>query len=68
MTENEGVKVNLSSLENADFFMIVISSILITTGVSLGTFIPGTITLAIIGSFLALAGIVIYMIIQFKED
>lgn len=67
MTENE-VKVDLNRLENIDFFMIVVSSILVVMGIGLGTFIPGTIALSIIGSFLFLVGIVIYMMIQFRED
>jgi hypothetical protein len=68
MTENEGVKINVTSLENIDFFMIVISSILVALGISLGSFIPGTIVLSIIGAFFAMVGIVVYMILQFRED
>jgi hypothetical protein len=67
MTE-EGLKVDMAKLQNVDFALIVVSTILIVAGVAAGSFVPGTIVLSLIGSFLIMIGIIIYIAMQFKSD
>ncbi len=58
-------KSKAESLENISFIIIVISAILICIGISLGSFIKGTVFIASFGSFTVMVGIVIYIISQF---
>ncbi len=71
----EEVKLNLSKLgkngkevlENLSFIIIVVSGTMFSIGIALGSFIQGTIALSIIGAFLIMTGIVLYMTSQFIE-
>jgi len=71
----EGIKLNLTNwgkntkevLENVSFFIIVVSAIAVSIGIGIGSFIQGTVLIAVIGSFFVMAGIVIYIISQFIE-
>ena len=54
-------------IENISFIIIVISGILVSLGIVLGSFIQGTILMASLGSFFVMAGIIIYIISQFIE-
>jgi hypothetical protein len=61
------VKLDLAKLENIDFALIVVSSIMIVAGIGFGSFVPGTIVLSILGSFLIMVGIILYIAMQFKS-
>ncbi len=71
----EGIKLNLTNwgkstkevLENVSFFIIAISAIAVSIGIGIGSFIQGTVLIAVIGSFFVMAGIVIYIASQFIE-
>jgi len=52
-------------VENISFLIIVISAIMVSTGIGLGSFIRGTIFFAVFGSFFVMMGIVFYIISQF---
>jgi hypothetical protein len=73
--KSEGIKLNLTNwgkntkevLENVSFFIIVISAIAVSVGIGIGSFIQGTVLIAVTGSFFVMAGIVIYIISQFIE-
>jgi len=73
--KQEGIKLNLTNwgkntkevLENISFFIIVISAIAVSIGIGIGSFIQGTVLIAVIGSFFVMAGIVIYIVSQFIE-
>jgi len=73
--KQEGIKLNLTNwgkntkevLENISFFIIVISAIAVSIGIGIGSFIQGTVLMAVIGSFFVMAGIVIYIVSQFIE-
>ncbi len=54
-------------LENISFVVLVIAALLVVIGIGLGSFIYGTVLLAMFGAFLILAGIIIYIISQFLE-
>ena len=54
-------------IENVSFVIILVSAIMVSSGIGLGSFIQGTIVLAILGSFFVMIGIVIYIISQFIE-
>ena len=48
--------------ESISFIILIIAAILTIIGISVGTFIPGIpVALAIVGAFLVLVGIVIYI-------
>lgn len=56
-------------LENLSFVLIGISALFLIVGISVGTFIPGfPVALAIVGSFLVVVGIVIYIISEFLKN
>ncbi len=73
--ESKEIKINLTRLgknkrevlENISFYIIVISAIMVSVGIGLGSFIQGTIFLSVFGSFFVMVGIVIYIISQFIE-
>lgn len=54
-------------LENASFVVLVTAALLVMLGIGLGSFVYGTVLLAMFGAFLILVGIVIYIISQFLE-
>lgn len=50
-------------LENFSYVVIVSAAVLLIVGISVGTFVPGfPVFLAILGAFLALVGIVLYIL------
>lgn len=68
----EETKTNLpkgknKSLENISFYIIVISAIMVSVGIGIGSFIPGTIFIGSLGAFFVMIGIVFYIISQFSE-
>lgn len=55
-------------LENLSYTLIVLAAVFSIVGISVGTFIPGfPVLLAILGAFLALVGIVLYVISEFVK-
>lgn len=54
-------------LENISFVVLVLAALLVMLGIGLGSFIYGTVLLAMFGAFLILVGIIIYIISQFLE-
>jgi len=54
-------------LENISFVILVAAALLVMLGIGLGSFVYGTVLLAMFGAFLILVGIVIYIISQFLE-
>ncbi len=54
-------------LENISFVVLVLAAFLVMVGIGLGSFIYGTVLLAMFGAFLVLVGIVIYIVSQFLE-
>jgi uncharacterized Tic20 family protein len=52
-------------LENFSFIVIVISAVLVCIGISLGSFVKGTVLIGSFGSFTVMVGIVIYIVSQF---
>ncbi len=56
------------NLENISFATLVVATFLVIIGITLGSFIYGTVLFAMFGAFLILVGIVIYIISQFSED
>ena len=52
-------------IENISFAIIVISGIMLSAGIMLGSFIQGTIFIASFGSLFVLIGIVTYIASQF---
>ncbi|MFP4045954.1 MAG: hypothetical protein ACLFS3_02755 [Candidatus Aenigmatarchaeota archaeon] len=53
-------------LENLSYCIIVLAAVLTIVGIAVGTFVPGfPVFLAILGAFLALVGIVLYISSEF---
>jgi len=52
-------------VENASFVIIVISAVMVSIGIGIGSFIQGTIFIAVFGAFFVMVGIVVYIISQF---
>ena len=52
-------------IENASFLIIVISALMVSAGIGLGSFISGAIFLSVIGAFFVMIGIVVYIVSQF---
>jgi hypothetical protein len=52
-------------IENISFLIIVISAIMVSAGIGLGSFVQQTVFLAIIGAFFVMVGIAVYIISQF---
>ena len=52
-------------IENASFVIIVISAVMVSIGIGIGSFIQGTIFIAVFGAFFVMVGIVVYIISQF---
>ena len=53
------------SVENISFLIIVISAVMVSAGIGLGSFIQGTILIAVLGAFFVMVGIVVYITSQF---
>jgi len=51
--------------ENISFLIITISSIMVSLGIGLGSFIQGSISLGVFGALFVMLGIVIYIASQF---
>ena len=51
--------------ENVSFVIIVLSGIMVASGIFLGSFIQGTIFIASFGSLFVMVGIVTYIVSQF---
>jgi hypothetical protein len=62
------VRIDIEKFESINFALIVVSSIMIAAGIGLGSFIPGTIIISILGSFLIMIGIFLYVAMQFRSD
>jgi hypothetical protein len=62
------VKIDFAKLEKIDFVLIVVSAMMIAAGIGLGSFVPGTIILSILGSFFIMVGIFLYIAMQFKGE
>ena len=54
-------------LENISSITIILSGVLIFIGILAGSFIQGTISFAVFGSFFIMVGIIIYIASQFIE-
>ncbi len=54
-------------LENISFVVLVAAALFVMAGIGLGSFVYGTVLLAMFGAFLILVGIIIYIISQFLE-
>ena len=73
--ESESMGLNLSIFgnnnkeisENLSYLIIIISAILLSIGIGLGSFIQGTILLSVFGSFFIMIGIIVYIASQFIE-
>jgi len=52
-------------LENLSYVVIFISAVMVSIGVGIGSFIEGTILIAILGAFFVLIGVVVYVASQF---
>jgi hypothetical protein len=52
-------------LENISYLVIFISAVMVSIGVGLGSFIGGTILIAILGALFVLIGVVFYVASQF---
>lgn len=52
-------------VENVSFMIIVISSLMVATGMFVGSFVQGTIFIASFGSVFVLVGITVYITSQF---
>ena len=55
-------------LESWSFLIIILSAVLVSMGIGLGSFVQGTILLASFGSFIFMIGIIIFIISQFLEE
>jgi len=54
--------------ENISFLIIIVSAVMVSVGIGLGSFIQGTIFFAVFGSFFVMVGIIIYIASQFTEE
>ncbi len=52
-------------IENISFLIIALSAIMVSTGIGLGSFIQGTVAIAVFGAFFFMIGIVAYIASQF---
>ncbi|MFH0928827.1 MAG: hypothetical protein V1818_00550 [Candidatus Aenigmatarchaeota archaeon] len=52
-------------IENISFMIIVLSSVMVASGIFLGSFIQGTIFIASFGSMFVMVGITVYIVSQF---
>ena len=52
-------------VENISFVIILVSAVMFSLGILLGSFISGITIISVLGSFLVMIGIIVYMISQF---
>ncbi|MBN2203291.1 MAG: hypothetical protein JW700_03860 [Candidatus Aenigmarchaeota archaeon] len=52
-------------VENISFMIIVLSSVMVASGIFLGSFIQGTVFIASFGSMFVMVGITVYIVSQF---
>jgi hypothetical protein len=52
-------------MENVSYLIIVASALMVSGGVGLGSFVPGTVSMAVLGAFFVMIGIVVYIASQF---
>ena len=52
-------------IENISFLIIALSAILVSAGIGLGSFIQGTVFIAVFGAFFFMIGAVAYLASQF---
>lgn len=64
---SDEIKVDVSKVRNISFYLILVSSVMVSLGVGLGSLVQGTIALGVFGSFLFMVGVIIYMILEFGE-
>jgi hypothetical protein len=55
-------------IENISFLIITISAVMVSVGIGLGSFIQGTVFIAVLGAFLVMVGIIVYIISQFVGE
>ena len=52
-------------IENISYLIIFISAVMVSAGIGLGSFVQGTVLIAVVGAFLVMIGIVAYIASQF---
>ena len=62
------IEVDINKIKNASFYMILVSAVMVSLGVGLGSLVQGTIALGVFGSIIFIIGIIIYMILEFGES
>lgn len=55
-------------IENLNYLLIVVSAVMVSLGIGLGSFVPGTIILSVLGSLFIMIGIAVYLLLQFRKD
>ncbi|MBU5558008.1 MAG: hypothetical protein QW751_01240 [Candidatus Aenigmatarchaeota archaeon] len=53
------------TLENVSYLLMIICAVLVAIGIGLGSFVVGTVYIAVFGAALFLPAIIIYIISQF---
>jgi hypothetical protein len=61
-------KTTREKLENASYMLIIISAVMVSVGIGLGSFIAGTVVVAVIGAFLVMVGIVMFIASQLMGE
>lgn len=61
-------KTHEETLENISFLIIILSAIMISLGIALGSFYKGIILMASFGSFILLIGIIIFVIAEIIRE
>jgi hypothetical protein len=52
-------------LENASYLIIFVSAVMVSIGIAAGIVFPGALIVSVLGAFLVMAGIVLFVISQF---
>lgn len=55
------------TIENSSYLLIIVSAVAVATGIGLGSFVHGTIYIAVAGAALFLPAIVLFIISQLLE-
>ena len=59
-------KTTADKIESMSFLMLIVASVFTLIGISVGVFVPGIpVALAIVGAFMVLVSIVMYIISEF---
>ena len=61
-------KTFVETLENISFLIIILSALLVSIGIAIGSFYKGLILLASIGSFTLLIGIIIFVVSEIIRE